>query len=163
MTIIDTDLISSSGLSIDCDVIVDIPPSYLVEGNEVKAVLRGVISPEDITGDKEFKFLGCLEISAKISCDKCLKEVLWSLSTEIREMFSNENPESWAVADNKIDFIEVLRANICALLPMKILCNDTCLGLCPICGKNLNKDSCGCEKPLDSRFAALSSFFKEEV
>lgn len=160
---VDTDLIPAAGLNINLDIAADIPPSFLVEGDKVKTILSGVISPDNTAGVNEYIFIGRLEISAQLSCDKCLKEVLWNLSSDICENFSNENPEAWPIVNDTIDFIEVIRANICTLLPMKILCSDTCRGLCPICGKNLNEDSCGCEKPLDSRFAALRSFFKEEV
>jgi len=204
MITVDIGLISAAGLSIDCDTTINIPPSYLVSKDEVKAQLKGVISLVDALDSQEYKFIGRLEISALLSCDKCLKEVFWKLSSDIFEGFSNENPENWPIIKGEfqpvkeefrptagigaktppataalgidpsgrplrrrlsdtIDFMEVIRANTCALLPMKILCSDTCRGLCLICGKNLNKDSCGCEKPIDSKFAALSSFFKEEV
>ena len=32
-------------------------------------------------------------------------------------------------------------------LPEKILCADTCLGLCPQCGKNRNMEQCACNNP----------------
>lgn len=41
-------------------------------------------------------------------------------------------------------------------LPVKPLCNESCKGLCPVCGINRNKESCSCEKEkLDPRMAAL--------
>jgi len=32
-------------------------------------------------------------------------------------------------------------------MPEKILCADSCLGLCPQCGKNRNMEQCACSKP----------------
>lgn len=31
-------------------------------------------------------------------------------------------------------------------LPAYVLCSDSCKGLCPICGKNLNSYNCNCDK-----------------
>ena len=38
----------------------------------------------------------------------------------------------------------LLREEILLALPEKILCVETCLGLCPQCGKNMNQESCQC-------------------
>mgnify|MGYP003623307425 CR=1 FL=1 len=41
-------------------------------------------------------------------------------------------------------------------LPVKPLCKNDCKGLCPVCGKNKNLESCACEgERLDPRMAAL--------
>ena len=41
-------------------------------------------------------------------------------------------------------------------IPMKPLCNDNCLGLCPGCGANRNKEGCRCATPADDRWGALA-------
>ena len=35
-------------------------------------------------------------------------------------------------------------------MPEKILCSDTCLGLCPHCGKNKNLDPCDCNSTMSN-------------
>jgi len=56
-----------------------------------------------------------------------------------------------------IDLEDVLREQILLALPAKIVCRDSCRGLCPRCGKNLNVESCACEEePPDPRWAALA-------
>jgi uncharacterized protein len=43
-------------------------------------------------------------------------------------------------------------------LPMKPLCSEDCKGLCPVCGTNLNRDTCNCRRDWDDpRFAALKN------
>jgi uncharacterized protein len=43
-------------------------------------------------------------------------------------------------------------------LPMKPLCSEDCQGLCPVCGTNLNRDTCDCRRDWDDpRFAALKN------
>lgn len=153
--------IPDSGLSIDYEACENIASSYLVKNDEVRARICGMVSPN---GSASYIFSGSFEISCTLICDKCLQEAPYILSSNIREKFEKDAQEgSWTINGDELDFTEVIRANICALMPMKILCTDDCQGLCPMCGKNLNEEYCECEKPLDPRFAQLSSFFKEEV
>jgi uncharacterized protein len=40
--------------------------------------------------------------------------------------------------------------------PQRVLCNESCKGLCPRCGADLNEESCDCgPEPVDSRWEAL--------
>ena len=154
--------ISNSGFGIDHVSTETIPPLYLVKDDKVKARIYGAVSPE--REDDKYKFLGNFDISCVLICDRCLQDVSFSKSAEICERFSRDTSEGCQpINGEELDFTEVIRANVCNLLPMKISCTNDCLGLCPMCGKNLNKESCSCEKPIDPRFAQLSSFFKEEV
>jgi uncharacterized protein len=52
-----------------------------------------------------------------------------------------------------------MREQFYLAVPMKPLCRDDCAGLCPSCGTNLNRGSCGCTRDWeDPRFAALKAF-----
>jgi uncharacterized protein len=43
-------------------------------------------------------------------------------------------------------------------LPMRIVCAESCKGLCPRCGANLNRGECGCKpEAVDDRLQALSA------
>ena len=44
-------------------------------------------------------------------------------------------------------------------LPMNLLCSEECRGLCPHCGKNLNREKCACrdEEEPDARWGALDN------
>lgn len=154
--------VPNSGFKIDHESVQIIAPLYLVKDNEVRARICGVLSPE--RDEDRYKFLGNFEINCVLVCDRCLQDVTFSRSSEICEQFSKDVSEGCQpINGEELDFTEVIRANVCNLLPMKISCTDDCLGLCSMCGKNLNKEQCSCEKPIDPRFAELSSFFKEEV
>ena len=40
--------------------------------------------------------------------------------------------------------------------PVQPLCKESCKGLCPVCGTDLNRSSCGCDRGgSESKFAAL--------
>jgi DUF177 domain-containing protein len=45
-----------------------------------------------------------------------------------------------------LPFAEIAREQAIISLPMKPLCREECLGLCPECGKDLNAGDCACDK-----------------
>ena len=47
-------------------------------------------------------------------------------------------------------------------LPMKTLCDESCLGLCPTCGVNRTRERCSCnETVVDERWGALKDLREE--
>jgi len=42
-----------------------------------------------------------------------------------------------------LDLTDDIRAEIVLEYPIRHLCKESCKGLCQVCGKNLNEDSCG--------------------
>lgn len=66
-------------------------------------------------------------------------------------------------AGHTLDLTEVLRQYLLTDAPMKPLCRSGCLGLCPVCGINLNRESCGCRAGrVDPRWGALAGFLSLE-
>src|SRR5262249_24606416 len=72
-----------------------------------------------------------------------------------------ENPQDEldvAIYDNdEIDLEDTLREELLVALPYAPLCSETCKGLCPTCGKDLNEGPCACPEPAarDERLGAL--------
>jgi uncharacterized protein len=64
------------------------------------------------------------------------------------------------VEDEKLDLDEFVSSGIILNLPMKHLCSESCKGLCPVCGKNLNEGSCECKNNNDSPFSVLKDLIK---
>jgi len=57
---------------------------------------------------------------------------------------------------------DVLKEQILLALPVKQVCRADCKGLCPLCGKNLNAESCDCEVSMpDPRWSALEDIRKK--
>jgi len=55
-----------------------------------------------------------------------------------------------------IDLDPMIAEQIILQIPMKVLCGESCRGLCPQCGANLNMGGCDCRKDfIDPRWAAL--------
>jgi uncharacterized protein len=64
--------------------------------------------------------------------------------------------------DETIDLGDLVREQLYLALPMKPLCSDSCRGLCPQCGTNLNRGTCDCRSEWqDPRFEKLKALKKE--
>jgi uncharacterized protein len=45
-----------------------------------------------------------------------------------------------------IDLTDDIREEVILDLPIKLLCQENCKGLCPNCGANRNKEKCQCKQ-----------------
>jgi len=116
-------------------------------------------------------------IRLKTDCAACLTEfelevpVVFSLTLKLRPAPSAELPEELELTredleeyfyeGESIDLSEVLREQVLLSLPMYPRCQETCRGLCPVCGVNLNEQSCSCEREeIDPRWVALRTITK---
>ena len=58
-----------------------------------------------------------------------------------------------------IDFGPAVREQILLSVPGYPVCRESCKGLCPVCGANLNDGDCGCDRRTpDPRWAGLEKF-----
>ena len=63
----------------------------------------------------------------------------------------------------KIDLKEVVLEQLNLTFPIKPLCSETCQGICPVCGKNINSGDCSCvTKDSDTRLEKLKIFLKDK-
>jgi uncharacterized protein len=57
-----------------------------------------------------------------------------------------------------VNLENILREQVLLTLPLKPLCSETCQGICPRCGADLNRETCQCsEEESDSPFAILKN------
>jgi len=114
---------------------------------------------------------GRLHTVVSIPCRRCLEAFAQAAEVSLEEQFCPSidiytgvgiPPEDTEEAANRIDghhlldLTEVVRQNLLLALPMSPLCKPDCLGLCPVCGANLNIESCGCHPEMsDPRLESL--------
>lgn len=73
-----------------------------------------------------------------------------------------EETDGHSVVEQRIELQEMLREQLILSIPMQPLCAEGCLGLCQVCGQNLNVQGCGCkEVKTESPFAVLQAAFKQ--
>ena len=104
-----------------------------------------------------------ISYSMNVQCDRCLRpfelnQNLTVFHTLVRAL-SNEDTvsdEFIVVDSDSFDMDDLFAGEIVLALPTKLLCNEDCKGLCPVCGHDLNEGDCGCDRrERDPRLAAL--------
>lgn len=87
---------------------------------------------------------GTAEVSLAGECARCLRPISDSLEVDIQELFyypGNEpDDEAARVEAEMIDLEPILRDAVVLDLPFTPLCREDCLGICPVCGADLNDD-----------------------
>lgn len=70
--------------------------------------------------------------------------------------FDPDDAEEESYSGKVIDLDPIVREQLLLALPGYPLCKESCKGLCPACGANLNDRECGCDRHVpDPRWAAL--------
>ena len=117
---------------------------------------------------------GLVEMTAKVSfdyrfaCDRCAVMTNRRYAYQFRHILvaklSEESGDDYIEApDYKLDTDALIRDDILLELPSKLVCQESCKGLCSKCGKNLNEGSCTCNRQeTDPRLAVLKQLLAEE-
>lgn len=107
---------------------------------------------------------GSFSVLAEVQCTRCLEVFDHYFNEDFEETFSKslENEEFYPIIEDIMYFDDLVMDNLILSMPVRLLCNDECKGLCHICGVNLNKVDCDCEKEtVNPKFAALKDLFKQ--
>jgi len=119
---------------------------------------------------------GKLITTVDLECSRCAEPFRKEIEVDLYEEFLPEGSEElredkdlsltdlnlFTYSDDEVDLDEIVRQNIISALPMRPICNDTCRGLCGICGENLNTKKCSCEvEQIDRRLMPLQKFKKD--
>jgi len=175
---------------IDFDVIdKDGPQSYsgtfAFTPEELDRVELAGVSPVSIKvdvdkGDSPGEYLveGTAEFNGDLSCSRCVEPYPFANPSTFHVRFrprpqaSEENVEVEITNEDELDveyyseravpLKDLALEQVQLSIPMKPLCDDQCLGLCPTCGANRNRESCSCEVAgFDDRWGALKGIREE--
>ncbi len=154
--------------------------AYKMEGeiHNVPSLESGhIIEPIKYSG-KIYKVDGNPELYIDIqykyedSCSRCLKPTTQVLTTVLSgKLMTNkgkyndedESEEIFFYEDDQLNLEEYIWSQIVSSLPMKTLCSNDCKGLCPVCGVDLNNQSCNCmENAVDPRLEKLKELFPKK-
>jgi uncharacterized protein len=127
----------------------------------------------DIHKDKQqFQLVGQVRTTLGLPCSRCLEGFEWPVAASFdlryqpRAEHAGEGDREIAdddlttalYDDEQIDLGQLMQEQLYLSLPMKPLCSATCQGLCPVCGTNLNRGTCTCERHWeDPRLTALKN------
>src|SRR5256885_2196977 len=150
----------------------DIPAAEL-ERDEILGVgpitIDAHAEPGDVAGT--YKVDGNVSFPADYQCARCLEpypianDSPFHLTFAPRPEASEEDEEIEVGPDElEVEFYserlvplkQLAAEQIQLSIPMKPLCDESCLGLCVHCGANRNRESCACEgSVVDERWGAL--------
>ncbi|MBM9535758.1 YceD family protein [Desulfobulbus alkaliphilus] len=122
--------------------------------------------------DDKVALQGKLSGPLTLVCDRCLTSFHFEMQVEWQqffvmapEQFHDEQDQEYCLKDLDtivleepvIDLDDILRQQVYLALPVKALCADSCLGICPRCGVNMNQEQCSCTiRQEHSPFAVLA-------
>lgn len=116
-------------------------------------------------------FEGSVSTSIQMRCARCNEPVIVPIDVTIHQRFIKEGSENdvpeedfdyLIIENDRVDLDDTILYEVQLGVPMRVFCKEDCKGLCPICGKNLNVDSCNCqEDDSDPRWDALKDLFSE--
>ncbi len=133
--------------------------------------------------DQDLMFRGTIEGDYEQPCDRCLEAARKSVEQEVVWIFNpgpepaqtqtagDEDGEFDADLDSErvryfegdtIDLGPHVWEETVLAAPVKFYCRESCRGLCPTCGTNLNEGACKCAREEDvnhSGLAALKDLF----
>jgi uncharacterized protein len=139
-----------------------------------------LVAPVDLEVDirkdaNKVRLVGRVKTTLECACSRCLEPYTVPVDAPFDLMFlpaaenagdgeREINEDDVGVSyyrDDVIDLLEVMREQFFLALPMKPLCREDCLGLCPVCGKNRNRESCDCQPAWeDPRLAPLKKLLE---
>lgn len=151
-----------------------------LDREEVLALGPVSIQANAQTGDlpREYVADGTVSFTADLECSRCAEPFPFANASTFHVVFrprpeaSRENEEVEITAEEELDvefysersipLRDLALEQVQLSLPMKPLCDDNCLGLCPTCGANRTREKCACEESIvDDRWGALKGFREE--
>jgi len=120
--------------------------------------------------NSKLQIKGEIKIVLDVPCSRCLETVPTAIECSIDKELNIDNgsavDEDMETTDYLIGFNldvdKLVYAEILVNWPMKVLCKEDCKGICKVCGTNLNKGECNCQRTeLDPRMAAIQDVFNK--
>jgi uncharacterized protein len=93
-------------------------------------------------------------------CRRCALAIGGALEVAVRERFlegASDEDEAYPLEGEILDLFELVRDSLLLELPIAPLCRQDCKGLCVTCGADRNEGDCGCDPPMDPRWASLET------
>lgn len=141
-----------------------------------RITVEATVDQGDLAG--EYIAVGTSSFTADLNCSRCLEPYPFANNSSFHVRFrsrpeiSRENEEIEITdtteldvefySEREIPLRHLALEQIQLSIPMKPLCDERCLGLCPTCGANLSREECTCNTSItDERWGALKDIREE--
>ena len=140
---------------------------------EMEATVDQAGSPGEYIAD------GTARVTMDLNCSRCVEPYPFAHSSTFHVRFrprpegSGEENEEVEIAgaeeldvefysDRTVPLRDLALEQVQLTIPMKPLCDENCLGLCPKCGANRSRERCNCDESVtDQRWGALQKIREE--
>lgn len=122
-------------------------------------------------GDRKLFLEGKVKLSLMIPCSRCLDPVKTDFDLTLEASLDmdqseedriEELDEQPYVSGYNLDVDQLVCNELMLNLPMKVLCDEDCKGICNRCGANLNHETCDCDRSsLDPRMSVIQDIFNQ--
>ncbi len=113
-------------------------------------------------GEKKVNLQGYLTGTLIMPCDRCMDDVYYRFETNFSKDVQLDDLDIYYVEGHNLDLEKLALSELIIDLPMKVLCSETCKGICNQCGVNLNKETCNCDRSdIDPRLAVFTDLMRE--
>jgi uncharacterized protein len=141
------------------------------EGDDLPC--RVSVKAESTRTGSRYLLEGKIEADVTGECSRCLKTFDFRIVTEFSKILQrggrvpdDSEEEDFVLLSEAqefdFDIFPAVREAVVLEMPIKYLCADSCAGICPGCGTDLNEGACNCgEKPADPRWDPLKKLLKE--
>ncbi|HKT81002.1 MAG TPA: DUF177 domain-containing protein [Vicinamibacterales bacterium] len=149
------------------------PEAFSADESAGFSIAAPVALEFDIEKQKtQFRLVGSVRTTLELPCSRCLEPFTWPVdasfdlryqphaqnSGEGEREIEDDDLTTAFYENDEIDLEQLMKEQFYLSLPMKPLCADACRGLCPTCGINLNRETCGCTHDWDDpRLAVLKT------
>ncbi|MDQ2842969.1 MAG: DUF177 domain-containing protein [Acidobacteriota bacterium] len=118
----------------------------------------------------EIRVYGDLRVDVEGTCDRCAEAANYSIENHFdlvyvpatetiaggEDEIDEASTEVGYYDGNGIELNDVLREVVLLAIPMRLVCNEDCKGICPVCGQNRNQVECDCHpEAADDRWNKL--------
>lgn len=143
-------------------VTVDTAVDWSVGGSTVGPGLTADLTVEGGGGGVVVR--GSVVTDVRSTCHRCLAEWSEELTIDVMEVLGvEEDPDGYPLDGDVADLEDPVRDAVLLEIPFAPTCRADCLGLCSVCGGDLNTGSCaGHEQEVDSPFAVLRELLEPQ-
>ena len=91
---------------------------------------------------------GQVALTYEGECARCLRPVRRSLNLAVSERYlpagetAADDEPGYSYSGGHVDISQAIRDSVLPVLPGRLVCQESCRGLCPHCGIDLNEQDC---------------------
>lgn len=166
-----SEILSVSGMTRDFEAALESTSISFMGADYAMEAVKPIHLRLSNTGKKSFRLEADTTVVLVGACSRCLTPVKKTYSLEIDKEIDlepkdtdnlDDYDELSYIKDCNLDVDSMIKDTLYSMIPLQLLCKESCLGLCKVCGANRNTNPCDCpQKMPDPRMAVFDDIFNQ--